>query len=175
LQASKCTIPPEYEGVVNVAGIIPIAVCSLLKDGKILFIKRERFPFEGLLSLPGGKIEYGETLEEAAVRELEEETGIRSRFVSHLATIPEHVVENGQVIAHFMIQLCELEHLEELTSREFEPIWVGLQEIESKKNEITPSDFNMIKSVIVPKSNQSLDSRSEKTGSGYVQREFREI
>lgn len=172
MQAEK---PPEFEGVINVAGIIPSAVCSLVRDGKILFIRRNKFPFEGLLSLPGGKIEYGETLEEAAVRELEEETGIRSRFVSHLATIPEHVVENGQVIAHFMIQLCELEHLEGLPSREFEPVWVGLEEIEARRHEITPSDYNMIKRLIVPKGNKSFYSRIEKTGSGYIQREFREI
>jgi 8-oxo-dGTP diphosphatase len=161
--------------VISIGSIIPIAVCSVIRNGKILFIRRDKFPFEGLLSLPGGKIEYGEALEETALRELKEETGIRSRFVRHLATIPEHVVENGEVIAHFMIQLCELEHLEELPAKEFEPVWVGLEEIDSRREEITPSDFNMIKRLIVPRSNQSFYSRIEKTGSGYVQREFRKI
>jgi 8-oxo-dGTP diphosphatase len=155
--------------------IIPTAVCSVVRDGSILFIRRKNFPFEGLLSLPGGKIEFGERLEGAAERELREETGIRARFLKHIATIPEHIVENGKVIAHFMIQLCRLEYLGEAAGRELEPVWVGLREIDSRKGEITPSDYLMIKRLIVPGASQSFYSLIEKSGSGYAQREFREI
>ncbi len=46
------------------------------KDDKILLIKRKHKPFKGRFALPGGFVEYGETVEQAAVRECREETGI---------------------------------------------------------------------------------------------------
>jgi 8-oxo-dGTP diphosphatase len=51
---------------------------------EILIEKRGRPPFEGKYSLPGGHVEYGETVEHAALRELDEETGVRARLVEIL-------------------------------------------------------------------------------------------
>jgi 8-oxo-dGTP diphosphatase len=42
----------------------------------VLLIERKHAPFEGMWALPGGFLEMDETLEEAAFRELQEETGI---------------------------------------------------------------------------------------------------
>ena len=54
-----------------------IAVGALvLKDQKVLLVKRSQPPSEGLWALPGGKIHLGETLQQAAKREILEETGI---------------------------------------------------------------------------------------------------
>ncbi len=50
----------------------------LLKENKVLLVRRGRVPFAGLWSLPGGKTERGETPREAARREIEEETGIEA-------------------------------------------------------------------------------------------------
>jgi ADP-ribose pyrophosphatase YjhB (NUDIX family) len=49
--------------------------CCMLSDGRLLLIERGRPPFSGRLSLPGGKVRFGETIAEAARRELAEETG----------------------------------------------------------------------------------------------------
>ncbi len=46
------------------------------KNGTVLLIKRTHDPFKGKYALPGGFVEYGETVENAAVRECREETGI---------------------------------------------------------------------------------------------------
>jgi 8-oxo-dGTP diphosphatase len=46
--------------------------------GKLVVVRRKYPPFRGKLALPGGFVEYGETVEEAAVREFEEETGLKT-------------------------------------------------------------------------------------------------
>ncbi len=155
--------------------VTPVAVCIVRKDGRILFIRREGKTFGGLLSLPGGKIDFGETLEGAAERELEEETGVRSRFRKNLATIPEHVVENGKVVKHLMIQLCEMEYIEEKGQREFESHWLEEEELDSRKVEFTPSDRLMVKEILMKGRQGGHFSVIERTEQGYLQKEFREI
>jgi len=48
-------------------------------DGKVLLVKRKYPPFKDLWAFPGGFVNYGERTEEAVVREVFEETGIRTR------------------------------------------------------------------------------------------------
>lgn len=48
-------------------------------DGALLLIRRRNAPFKGRYALPGGFLEYGETTEEGARRELREETGIKAK------------------------------------------------------------------------------------------------
>jgi 8-oxo-dGTP diphosphatase len=50
----------------------------------ILIERRGRPPFEGMYALPGGHIDYGETVEHAALRELSEECGAKGRLIGIL-------------------------------------------------------------------------------------------
>ena len=50
----------------------------LERDGKVLLVRRGTEPGLGLWSLPGGYVDRGEVVEEAAVREVWEETGMRT-------------------------------------------------------------------------------------------------
>ncbi len=53
---------------------------AIFKDGKMLFIKRKNEPFKGKWALPGGFVEYGEKVENAIVREINEETGLKTKI-----------------------------------------------------------------------------------------------
>jgi mutator protein MutT len=59
---------------VGVGGVV-------IENGQALLIRRGGEPLKGHWSIPGGTLELGESLEEAARRELEEETGLRVRVL----------------------------------------------------------------------------------------------
>ncbi len=50
-------------------------------QGKIVLIKRRNEPFKGYYALPGGIVEYGERVEDAVLREVEEETGLKGKIL----------------------------------------------------------------------------------------------
>ena len=52
------------------------AVTIISREGKVLLIRRAGYPGYGLWSVPGGYVDRGEVVEEAAAREIEEETGL---------------------------------------------------------------------------------------------------
>jgi len=53
----------------------------ILVDGGVVLIRRENPPYQGFYALPGGFVEVGETVEEAAKREAKEETGLEIRLL----------------------------------------------------------------------------------------------
>jgi len=56
---------------------------------KVLLIQRDHDPYAGFWAIPGGFVDESESLEGAARRELEEETGLRIRFLEQLYTFGE--------------------------------------------------------------------------------------
>ncbi len=66
------------------------ASMAVIHNGSVLLVKRRYPPMAGLWSLPGGKIEPGETPAEAVSREVLEETGIIARIIGKLG---RHTVE----------------------------------------------------------------------------------
>ncbi len=77
---------------------------ALFRSGEVLLIKRAKPPYENLFSLPGGLVERGERLEEAARRELWEEVEMRAgalRFNQHVEMIERD--QDGAVRRHFVI------------------------------------------------------------------------
>jgi 8-oxo-dGTP diphosphatase len=69
---------------VGVGGVI-------VQDGKVLLLLRKKPPEVGFWSLPGGRVEFGERLEDAVIRELREELGITVE-VEALVCVIDHIV-----------------------------------------------------------------------------------
>lgn len=66
---------------------VDVVIFTLLQRTlHVLLVQRRRWPYEGCWALPGGFIEMDESLEDAARRELEEETGVRDVYLEQLYT-----------------------------------------------------------------------------------------
>ena len=76
----------------------------VLRDGRLLVIERGNDPLKGLWSVPGGRLELGEALADAALRELAEETGLRGR-VEGLCGIAERIGPTGHLVIHILLPL----------------------------------------------------------------------
>jgi 8-oxo-dGTP diphosphatase len=78
------------------------ASAAVFRSGKLLLARRTKPPF--LWSLPGGAVEWGETLAAAAMRELREETGVEAEIADY-AGYSEIMLRNekGNVFDHFVI------------------------------------------------------------------------
>lgn len=79
---------------------------AILRDGKVLVVRRARKPALNLYTLPGGVVEAGEPLTEALIREVSEETALSIAPVA-LAGHREAIMRDaqGRVERHFVI-LC---------------------------------------------------------------------
>jgi len=83
-------------------------------DLQASLIKRKHPPFEGMWAIPGGFVSIGESLERAALRELEEETGVRDVYLEQLYTFGDVDRDpRGRVItvAYFALVPADAVHL----------------------------------------------------------------
>jgi len=153
---------------------LAIVISALIKDNKILLLKRIKGDYIGLLGLPGGKIEKHEHVSDAAVREIFEESGIESEFKNHLGFVSEHLIENGNILQHFLLHICELEPktMNIKGDSEGKLEWFSLDIIESIKIKIIPSDFLIIEKIVKNKEKVYFNCVLEKNGNDYTLRKF---
>lgn len=81
----------------------------LIHEGRVLLIKRGKEPLRGRWVVPGGTVEVGETLEQALVREVQEETGLVVRPIEVVLVFDRIEREGEAVRYHYVIvdYLCE--------------------------------------------------------------------
>lgn len=84
---------------------IEVAAAIIIKDGQILAAQKGYGPFEGMWEFPGGKLEPGETPEDALSREIKEELNTQVKIDAFLTTV-EYDYPDFHLIMH--CYLCSL-------------------------------------------------------------------
>ena len=113
----------------------PIAaiLAVVVRDGHVLLVRRANPPDAGLWGFPGGKIERGETLHDAALRELKEETGVEARALRVFGALDAlDQGDDGALRHHFILitVLCQWTHGQPVAADDaLDARWVALDRL----------------------------------------------
>jgi ADP-ribose pyrophosphatase len=119
----------------------------VFKDGCVLLVRRAQPPAENLWAIPGGRVEIGETLKEAAEREILEETDIQIRAAKPIYTFD--VIDRdaaGKVRFHYVIVDLAADYVRGEPSAgddALEARWVSAKEINGL--EVSPATLKLLK------------------------------
>jgi 8-oxo-dGTP diphosphatase len=149
-------------------------VLGIVRGDEILLIRRNNYPFVGFWGLPGGKVRPGESMEDTALREAAEETGMGMEFHSFRGTVDARIVEDGEVRNRFVLLVCRLTpgSGEPRAGEEGELRWFRLGELERIRDSMIPDDVHMIEKMILGREGGSFISVMEKNGDDYVLKRF---
>jgi 8-oxo-dGTP diphosphatase len=94
---------------------------------QVLLVRRSAEPFKEAWSLPGGLLNSGESLEDAAVRKLDDETGVADVFLEQLYTFSDLDGQGSVAVAYFALVDVGATHL--ATRKEWLPAWFPVKEL----------------------------------------------
>lgn len=116
--------------------ILPVLLIVAEKRGKYFLYNRNKRPYNGFLSLPGGRILVGENIKKATMRIMKDKFGINSSFKGIKSISLEHVRKKGKIIHSFLLMLVSVFTREDIKYYDLE---------ENRKNMIK-SDYLLLKS-----------------------------
>lgn len=88
------------------ASPIPAVIAIVLRNDRALLVRRANPPDAGMWGFPGGRIEFGETVKEAAIRELLEETGIHAQAQDVITTVDVLVRNSSDAVEQHYILIA---------------------------------------------------------------------
>lgn len=152
--------------------ITNIALSPVIYKDKFLLIKRIKWPYKNLWSLPGGKIELGEHPQETVVREIKEETNLKVEFIAIRGVVSEIFYNKNKAEGHFVMWVCETRSTTDKATEqdEGEVKWFTKEELVKNKAKIIPSDYKMVETFFL-KSRSKLalhKSHMHKNGKTYL-------
>lgn len=114
---------------------IPTVDTIIQRDSQILFVKRKKDPFKGYLVFPGGFVNEGEKVEDAALREVKEETSLSVELVDILGVYSDPRRDpRGHIMSTVFIAKILINNKEEAKAGDDaeELKWVDLDNIDSQ-------------------------------------------
>ena len=119
------------------------AAVALIYDdeGRLMVTRRAKDPVKGTLDLPGGFVDLNETVEEAVIRELKEETNIDIEIVKYAFCIPNIYFYSGVEVNtldfFFECKIKDMSNVKLQESEISELLFIG-------KDELNPDDFGLV-------------------------------
>ena len=116
----------------------------VIHQDHVLLVKRGNAPFRGMWCIPGGRVQFGESLQHAAEREILEETGITIKARQPVYTFEIIEAEDTDQAVHYVVIDLEAEYLsgdinpgdDALDAR-----WFGKMEIGQEKVQLLTQNF----------------------------------
>lgn len=122
---------------------IEVVAAIIKKEDKIFITRRSYGEFADMWEFPGGKIEAGETREEALVREIKEELELDIHKLDYLTTV-EYDYSNFHLIMHCFI--CEICGGELVLNAHNDAKWASLNELSLQK--WVPADIEVVEKIL---------------------------
>ena len=122
---------------------IEVVAAIIKKQDKIFITRRSYGEFADMWEIPGGKIELGESREEALIREVKEELELDINNLEYLTTV-EYDYPNFHLTMHCFI--CEICGGELVLNAHNDAKWVSLEELSTQK--WVPADVEVVERIL---------------------------
>ena len=122
---------------------IEVVAAIIKKQDKIFITRRSYGEFADMWEFPGGKIELGESREEALIREVKEELELDINNLEYLTTV-EYDYPNFHLTMHCFI--CEICGGELVLNAHNDAKWVSLEELSTQK--LVPADVEVVEKIL---------------------------
>lgn len=112
--------------LVGVSGIV------FNRSQEVLLIRRNQAPARGLWSIPGGKVDAGESFTDACIREIKEETHLVTHVLSLVAVVERRIENFHYIVLDFLMALSDTENCQPIAQTDAsEARWVSIEQLKA--------------------------------------------
>ncbi len=129
-EATECLVPYMAEK----KSVLTVILIHIGDQNKVYLIKRTKRPYKNLLSLPGGRILAGESIEQAVSRIMKIKFNINAKLKKVRSISLEHLIKNNKNVNSFLLIFVSAETKED----------IELKELKKVKDDVIKSDYKLL-------------------------------